>query len=128
MSEITVTLPDDVLRRAEVWAKRAGRPVSEILADAIAQSLNPLGTPTNEERPLSAWTDEEVRAAVDAQLSPTEDGRLSELLDRQQAGLLSPTERTELTALMQRYQEALLRKARSLREAVRRGLMPPLEP
>jgi hypothetical protein len=56
-----------------------------------------------------------------------EDDRLSYLLDRQQAGLLTSADRTELAALMQRYQEGLLRKARSLREAVRRGLMPPLE-
>ncbi len=124
MSEITVMLPDEVLRRAEAWAERAGRPVSEILADAIAQSLNPLGTPTNGEPPLSTWTDDEVHAAIDAQLPPAEDSRLSELLDRQQAGLLTSAERTELAALMQRYQEGLLHKARSLREAVRRGLIP----
>ena len=127
MSQITVTLPDDVLRRAELWAERAGRPVAEVLADAITQSLNPLGTPANGERPLSAWSDDEVRAGAEAQMSSAEDERLSYLLDRQQAGLLTSPERTELVALMQRYQDGLLRKARSLQEAVRRGLIPPLE-
>jgi hypothetical protein len=44
------------------------------------------------------------------------------LLERQQAAALSTDERTELRGLMQTYQESLLRKARALREAVRRGL------
>jgi hypothetical protein len=113
--------------RAEAWAECAGRPVAEILADAIAQSLNPLGTPVNGKRPMSAWTDDEVLAGADAQMLPAEDERLSLLLDRQQVGLLTSAERTELTALMQLYQEGLLRKARSLREVVRRSLRPPLE-
>jgi hypothetical protein len=57
---------------------------------------------------------------------PAEDRRLSELLQRQQAGLLGDGERAELSALMQAYQEGLLRKARALREAVLRGLREPL--
>ena len=47
---------------------------------------------------------------------------------QQQAQKLSVPEQTELLALMQVYQEGLLRKAQALREAVRRGLRPPLEP
>jgi hypothetical protein len=127
VSEITLSLPDDVMRRAEVWAQRAGRPIAEVLADAIAQSLNPLGTPVEKELALSGWSDAEVLAGAETQMPPAEDERLSLLLDRQQADLLTSAERTELAALMQRYQEGLLHKARSLREAVRRGLRPPLE-
>jgi hypothetical protein len=51
---------------------------------------------------------------------------LSELLDRQQSGLLVESERLELQTLMQIYQEGLLRKATALSEAVNRGLMEPL--
>ncbi len=57
-----------------------------------------------------------------------EDERLSDLLDRQQAGSLSVAERSELTALMALYQRLLLRKAQGLREAVRRGLRRPVQP
>ena len=60
------------------------------------------------------------------QMEPDQDTRLSELLDRQQAGLLTEAERPELQALMQIYQESLLRKATALSEAVQRGLMEPL--
>jgi hypothetical protein len=52
-----------------------------------------------------------------------EDSRLSELLDKQQAGMLTKSEYSELQALMQIYQECLLRKATALSEAVKRGLI-----
>jgi hypothetical protein len=59
-------------------------------------------------------------------MQPVQDARLSELLDRQQSGLLVESERLELQTLMQIYQEGLLRKATALSEAVNRGLMEPL--
>jgi hypothetical protein len=77
---------------------------------------------------LEGWSDADVLAAADASLSVDEDDRLSELLDRRQAGTLTDAERTETAALMQRYQDGLLRKARALREAVRRGLREPPHP
>ena len=52
-----------------------------------------------------------------------EDSRLSELLDKQQAGMLTESEYSELQTLMQIYQEGLLRKATALSEAVKRGLI-----
>ncbi len=127
-AQITVTLAEDVLQRAELLARRTGRPISDILAETIELSLRPLGAPTNGERLVADWSDDEVLAVADAGLPPAEDGRLSELLDRQQAGLLTDAERAELTALVQMYQDGLLRKAQALREAVRRGLREPLQP
>ncbi|MEO8890861.1 MAG: hypothetical protein ABI417_04905 [Coleofasciculaceae cyanobacterium] len=55
-----------------------------------------------------------------------QDARLSDLLDRQQSGILIDTERIELQTLMPIYQEDLLQKANALSEAVKRGLMEPL--
>lgn len=127
-AQITVTLPEDVFQRAEHWAQRSGRPVADFLAETIELSLQPLGASTGTEKPITAWSDEEVLAGADMVMAATEDQRLSELLLRQQAGLLTPGEQSELTALMQIYQEGLLRKARALREAVRRGLRGPWQP
>jgi hypothetical protein len=77
---------------------------------------------------MTEWSDELVLAATDDPgLSTADDCRLSELLNRQQAGILSAAERPELTRLMEVYQTCLLWKARALREAVRRGLRPPLQ-
>ena|SRR6266545_1173723 len=127
-TQITLTLPEEVLERATLWASRVGRPVNEVLAQAIELSLMPLGGSVEEGKPLADWTDQEVLAAVEAQMPPPEDQRLSELLNRQQAAALTATEQPELQALMQAYQVTLLCKARALREAVRRGLREPLEP
>ncbi len=78
---------------------------------------------------MSGWSDEQVLAAADDPgISSIEDRQLSELLHRQQAGILTEAERPELAALMELYQSQLLRKAQALREAVRRGLRPPLQP
>jgi CopG-like RHH_1 or ribbon-helix-helix domain, RHH_5 len=127
-TQVTVTLPEDVLQRAEWWALRSGRSVADLLADTIEASLRPLGPPSAGEQPLAAYSNEELLAAADARMADRDDERLSELLDRQQAGVLTDAERGELTTLMLLYQQGLLRKAQALREAVRRGLREPLQP
>ncbi|SRR5260370_24215643 len=126
-AQITVTLPEDVLERAEVLARRTGQPVSDLLAETISLSLKPLGTACQAED-LDAKSNEEVLAATQTEMPPAEDERLSLLLDRQQAGTLTDAERAELTGLMHLYQDLLLRKAQALRLAVQRGLRRPLQP
>jgi hypothetical protein len=61
-------------------------------------------------------------------MTAMDDGRLSDLLDRQQATSLTAAEHSDLTALMALYQRLLVRKAQGLREAVRRGLRQPVQP
>ncbi len=100
-AQITVTLPEDVLQRAELLAHRTGRPVADLLAETIELSLRPLGCPSDGDRPMSAWSDEEVVAGAEAGMPAADDQRLSELLDRQQAGLLASAEGAELMGLMQ---------------------------
>jgi hypothetical protein len=127
-TQITVTLPDAVLRRAELLAQRTGRAVADVLAETIELSLRPLGTASGGGAPVTDLSDADVLAAAEAELSAAEDARLSELLDRQQAGRLDNGERAELSALIERYEAGLLRKAQALREAVRRGMREPLRP
>jgi len=71
--------------------------------------------------------DSEVMALTQMQMPPDQDDRLSLLLYKQQAETIAEEERAELSALMEIYKEGLLRKARALKEAVKRGLMQPLE-
>lgn len=127
--QITVTLPVEILKRAEQLARYTGRSVEKLLAETIELSLRPLGTSDLPAEGMSEWSDGQVLAAADDPgLSMEEDRRLSELLHRQQAGTLTTMERPELTGLMEVYQTQLLRKAQVLSEAVRRGLRPPLQP
>jgi hypothetical protein len=127
-TEIILTLPDDVLRRAQLLAQRSRRPVGEVLTEALELSFNPMATRAVREEPMANWSDAQVLAATDAHLSESDDARLGELLDRQQACLLTPAERVETAGLMEQYQKGLLSKAQALREAVRRGLREPLQP
>lgn len=127
-AQITLTLPESVLARAERWAQRMGRPLDEVLAQVIESTLAPLGSDAEAPQSVSDSTDEEVLAAADQQMGEEDDSRLSELLSRQQAGLLSYSDRAELSARMLAYQEGLLRKAQGLSEAVRRGLRTPVQP
>jgi predicted DNA-binding protein len=127
-TQVTLTLPDEVYRRAERLAQLSSREVADVLADTIELSLSPVGLKSEAVEPVSGLSDEEVMALAELQLASDQDQRLSSLLDKQQAGTLIEAERSELLALMQVYQESLLRKAQALREAVQRGLREPLEP
>jgi hypothetical protein len=125
-TQVTITLPDEIYQRAELFARLANRDVASVLADTIQLSI-PLVRPNILDlEPISDLSDEQVFALTELQMEPDQDARLSELLDHQQAGLLAEDERLELQALMQIYQEGLLRKATALSEAVKRGLMEPL--
>ena len=124
--QVTLTLPAEVLERAELLAQRTGRAVNDLLAETIELSLRPLGTTLAGNGAPEDWPDEGVLAAAALEMQPADDLRLSSLLARQQAGNLTDSERPELMGLMQVYQERLLVKAQALREAVRRGLREPL--
>lgn len=125
-TQITITLPDEVYQRAERFARLANRDVASVLADTIQLSIPPIRADSLDLEPVSGLSDEQVLALAELQLEPDQDTRLSKFLDRQQAGLLVEDERTELQTLMQIYQEGLLRKATALSEAVKRGLIEPL--
>ncbi|MBD1808872.1 hypothetical protein H6F98_25955 [Microcoleus sp. FACHB-SPT15] len=125
-TQITITLPDEVYQRAERFARLANRDLASVLADTIQLSIPAISPEAAALEPISTLSDEQVIALTQLQMEPEQDARLSDLLDRQQSGILTETERKELQTLMQIYQEGLLRKATALSEAVKRGLMEPL--
>jgi predicted transcriptional regulator len=87
-TQVTLTLPDEVYRRAERLAQLSSRDVADVLADTIELSLSPLGLQSEAIKPISALSDDEVMALVQLQMEPDQDQSLSRLLDRQQAGHL----------------------------------------
>lgn len=126
-TQVTLTLPDEIYRRAEWLAQLTSRDVTDILSATIELSLPAINAGAKQAvRPMAELSDAEVLALTDLQMEAAQDQRLSQLLDRQQAGELTDTDRAVLVGLMQGYQEGLLRKAQALQEAVRRGLREPL--
>ena len=123
--EVTLTLPEDVLERAETVARKRGCPVPDILIESIEMALDPSAEAFSEDDSLQ-WTDEEVLAAADSFISGEYAERLEALLERQREQRLTAAEKAELTALMNMYHGAQLRKSRGMAEAVRRKLRPPL--
>ncbi|MDB9519068.1 hypothetical protein PN466_19165 [Roseofilum reptotaenium CS-1145] len=126
-TQITITLPDDVYLQAERFAQLANRDLASVLADTITSLIPPVRSNGLDLQPISSLSDREILDLSALQMEADQDARLSQLLDRQQAGLLNTDEVSELQALMQIYQEELLRKATALNEAVKRGLIEPLK-
>lgn len=126
-TQVTVTLPDDIYRRAEHLAHLTGRDIADVLADTIGLSLEPLGRQRTGDPAVTDLSDSGVTALAESQMDAAQERRFSDLLNQQQTGCLTDEDRQALLALMQAYQDGLLRKAQALHEAVRRGLRPPLE-
>lgn len=125
-AQVTVDLPEDVLQPATRLAQLTSRKLSDVLVDALDLSLPALGQPETNAEPLTKLSDKAILALTQLEMSADSDSRLSDLLYKQQAGLLLEAERMEMARLMQIYQEGLLRKAQALAESVRRGLRPSL--
>lgn len=122
-----LNLPDDTYERAAQFAAYAKRNVTEIVAATLASAL-PSRAVLDQLSNISMLSDREVLALTELRLEPDADHRLSELLDRQQAGVMTDFERAELTALMHSYEMGLLRQSQALAEAVTRGILPPMTP
>ncbi len=126
-TQVVLNLPDETYERAAQYAAYAKREVAEIIAAALASTL-PSREAINQLRSITKLPDSDVLALTKLRMEPQADRRLSELLDRQQAGELTDVEQAELAALMRNYEMGLLRQSQALAEAVRRGLIPPLQP
>jgi hypothetical protein len=70
---------------------------------------------------LSTLSDRQVIALTELLIEPSQDQRLSQLLQTQQERTLITAEQSELEMLMEIYQAGLLRKAQAINESVKRG-------
>lgn len=123
--QLTLDMPDDVLRRAEYVAAATRRDVTDVVRDALAGAFPPL---EDEPAPgeIERLPDDRLMALCNSRLPEQADARFSELLLRRQSGEIDDDERSELTTLAQAYQALWLRQSAALAEGVRRGLRPPL--
>lgn len=75
---------------------------------------------------LSTLSDQQIITLTELQMEPSQDQKLSQLLQTQQERNLTTAEQSELEMLMEIYQAGLLRKAQALNESFKRGLRRPL--
>lgn len=119
MSErIMLDVPDQLAASARAVAQRTHRSVEGVLLEWLDRAATDL--------PVELLPDEQLLALRDLQLSPGDQEALSDLLARQREGILTAAERPRLDDLLARYRHGLVRKARALKVAVDRGLIPPL--
>jgi hypothetical protein len=116
--QVTVELPDDIAARARQLAARTQRSVEEVVVEWARQATA--------EPALELLSDEELLAVCDAEPAPAEGEELAGLLEGNREGALAERERARLEEVMGAYRAGLVRKARALALAVRRGLRPRL--
>ncbi len=127
-TQVVVTLPDDVYAQVQHWAALTHREVPQLLTEALALVLTPIGTPPADAPPVATLSDTEVLALAQVQMAPQHGHRLDQLLAKQGEATLATQEQAELLTLMQVYQQLWVRQSEALAEAVRRGLRAPLLP
>jgi hypothetical protein len=79
------------------------------------------------DRPIAQMPDRELLELANGGMPPEQTARLAVLSAKQRAGSLIGDEAQELGALLQTYSDGWLRKTDALVEAIRRGLMVPID-
>lgn len=125
--QVTISLPEDVYQRAQRFSRLVNRDLASVLADTVGSSLPPISDQIETLPAIAELSDQAVLDLARSTLSPQQDKRLSELLEKQREGQLVGDDFQELEALMQAYNEGWLRKTAGLVEAVQRGLMSPMD-
>ncbi len=114
---LALELPDDVVRRAREIAAATHPSVEAVAVEWIRQAVEPA---------IESLPDAELLKLCNIMLEASPQDELTELLSRLRDGQLGESEQTRLDQLMATYRRGLVVKARAWREAVARGLQPPL--
>jgi len=117
--EITLNLPEKIYQNVSTVAKKSKRKMVDLIVDVVEEKYSPKPT----DRPLANLSDEEVLALANLQMPKRQSNRHSELLYKNQAGILTPQEKKELDFFQQVYAVALSQKADGIDEAVHRSLI-----
>jgi hypothetical protein len=118
MTRVTLDIPDDLARRARAVAAATNRRLEDVVIEWLGRAAD--------DGPVESLPDAELMALCDATLGPADQAELSGLLEDAREGDVSADRRARLEQLMAAYRRGLVLKARALREAVVRGLIPPL--
>jgi hypothetical protein len=115
---VTVELPEELIHQVQAVVSHTHRSFDELLADWVRLA--------GSEPVLDLLPDAEILAVCDTQLEESRQEVLSDLLERNQEGLLDDAERRRLDDLMRTYRASLVPKAQALKVGVNRGQRPRL--
>lgn len=127
MSEqITVTLPDHLYKRVQRLAELLGHHLSPVINESLGMALPPLASELQDD-PIETLSDEQILSLAESMMSELNSVRMSYLATKQKNVTLNESELAELQMLIELYDVGQLRKAHALAEAVKRGILSPLE-
>jgi hypothetical protein len=122
---ITLNLPEAVYRQIRQAAEKVGRPVNEVLLEAVVAVAPVTGTgPENLRTALAQMAylnDAALWQAGRATMTAEQRQRLETLHDKQQREGLTPEEKAEEQALLSLYRETLLVRAQAAALLKQRG-------
>ena len=126
-SEITLTLPEHLIKSAQRMGAITHRDTAEVLSDSLEMMWLTLDDiPGMTQPPVADLPDREVLKLAEMKMESAQNKRLRHLQEKGKQSGLTEAERYELLTLLHIYQIGQLRKSEALVEAVRRGLRPPL--
>lgn len=119
MSEtVTLEIPDELALRARALAAATQRRFEDAVLDWVRRAV--------EEPTIELLADADLLALCDSTLGVSDQEALSELLAAHRERELPRPDQVRLDSLMEAYRRGLVLKARAWKEAVARGLRPPL--
>jgi hypothetical protein len=126
MSGYTISIPDTIYEQAQLVARLTSRQVDDVIRARLEGAFKEplIELPADEEAELQALTylsDDALWTIAREQMQPHLQKRISELLEKNQAGTLDNAESAELTELIERGDKLTLRKSQAMRFLAQRG-------
>jgi len=115
---VQLNIPDEIARRAREVGAMTQRDGQDVLLDWLEHAAHDV--------PVKSLSDGEVLALSELQMAEEQSQELSDLLAANSEGELDAAGHLWLDELMTVYREGMVRKSQALREAVARGLRPPV--
>ena len=127
MSDYTLTVPEEVYRRAQAIAEETSQPVDRVMIDYLRTLSAPLpALPPEEEAELAALrslSDDALWTIAREQLPQAIQTYMQGLMDKNSLGSITPDEYKELEALVDRAQRLMVRKSEAAALLTDRGRM-----
>jgi hypothetical protein len=125
MSNYTLTVPEEIYRRAQQIAEETSQPIDQVMIEFLRTIATPLPVlPPDEEAELEAlkhlsddalWTIAREQMADHLQLT------LRTLMDKNSSGTITVDEYRELEGLVERSQQLMVRKSEAAALLTERG-------
>ena len=128
---VTLQLPEPVFRYLQQIATATKRPLEQVVRQSVEGNLPPsvASMPADmrdELLALQALPVEQLRRTTEDQMTPADQARHIELLERNSSGTITPVEQNELAALRLSADRLMLRKAFAWSVLRWRGQVTPL--